>query len=79
MQISESYATVINVTFIFLLIGFGIYGYFRGLFKQGLDLVSMLIVAWLATLYFIIFNNILFLHSLRQCQRTIHRITDTFQ
>jgi uncharacterized membrane protein required for colicin V production len=50
MQISESYATVINVTFIFLLIGFGIYGYFRGLFKQGVDLVSMLVVAWLATL-----------------------------
>lgn len=50
MQLSESYATVINVTFIFLLIGFGIYGYFRGLFKQGVDLVSMLVVAWLSTL-----------------------------
>jgi uncharacterized membrane protein required for colicin V production len=50
MQLSESYATIINVTFIILLIGFGIYGYVRGLFKQGIDVASMLIVAWLATL-----------------------------
>jgi uncharacterized membrane protein required for colicin V production len=50
MQISESYITSLNVTFILLLIGFGIYGYFRGLFKQSLDVVSMLVVAWLSTL-----------------------------
>jgi hypothetical protein len=50
MQISETYVTIINVTFILLLIGFGAYGYFRGLFKQGIDIVSMLIIAWLSTL-----------------------------
>jgi uncharacterized membrane protein required for colicin V production len=50
MQIAESYATIINVTFIVLLIGFGVYGYFRGLFKQSVDLASLLIVAWLSTL-----------------------------
>jgi uncharacterized membrane protein required for colicin V production len=50
MQISESYITSLNVTFILLLIGFGVYGYFRGLFKQSLDVVSMLVVAWLSTL-----------------------------
>jgi uncharacterized membrane protein required for colicin V production len=50
MQISESYITFLNVTFILLLIGFGVYGYFRGLFKQSLDVVSMLVVAWLSTL-----------------------------
>jgi uncharacterized membrane protein required for colicin V production len=50
MQISESYITSLNVTFILLLFGFGVYGYFRGLFKQSLDVVSMLVVAWLSTL-----------------------------
>jgi uncharacterized membrane protein required for colicin V production len=50
MQISESYITFLNVTFILLLIGFGVYGYFRGLFKQSLDVISMLFVAWLSTL-----------------------------
>ena len=37
MQVSESYITVLNVMFVFLLVGFGVYGYFRGLFKQSLD------------------------------------------
>jgi uncharacterized membrane protein required for colicin V production len=50
MQLSESYVTILNVTFIVLLIGFGIYGYFRGLFKQSLDVISFFIVAWLSTL-----------------------------
>jgi uncharacterized membrane protein required for colicin V production len=50
MQVSESYITILNVTFVLLLIGFGVYGYFRGMFKQSLDVVSMLIVAWLSTL-----------------------------
>jgi uncharacterized membrane protein required for colicin V production len=50
MQISESYITVLNVTFVLLLVGFGVYGYFRGLFKQSLDVISMFIIAWLSTL-----------------------------
>jgi hypothetical protein len=50
MQISETYVMIINVTFILLIIGFGLYGYFRGLFKQGIDILSMLIVAGLSTL-----------------------------
>ncbi|PKM64763.1 MAG: hypothetical protein CVU96_01240 [Firmicutes bacterium HGW-Firmicutes-20] len=41
---------IINVTFILLLIGFGVYGYFRGLFRQGIDIASMLFIAWLSTL-----------------------------
>ena len=50
MQVSESYITILNITFVFLLTGFGVYGYFRGLFKQSLDVISMFIVAWLSTL-----------------------------
>jgi len=50
MQVSESYITVLNVMFVFLLVGFGVYGYFRGLFKQSLDVISMFTVAWLSTL-----------------------------
>jgi uncharacterized membrane protein required for colicin V production len=50
MQLSESYVTILNVTFILLLVGFGIYGYFRGLFKQSLDVISIFIIAWLSTL-----------------------------
>lgn len=50
MQVSESYITILNVTFVLLFVGFGIYGYFRGLFNQSLDVISMFIIAWLSTL-----------------------------
>lgn len=50
MEIASSSSAVLNTVFIIMIVGFGVYGYFRGMFKQGIDLIATLVIAWLASI-----------------------------
>ncbi len=72
MEIATSATTIINALLVILVVGFGVYGYFRGLFKQGIDLVSILIVGWLSSVLGTLFaKNVNLVTDLKVSEVTI--------